>query len=774
LSTLMSNLPGMAYRCRNDQLWTMEFVSDGCLELTGYRPADLIDAKLVPFVQLIHPDDRERVHEFVTRALNDSSNFEIEYRIINSIGETRHVWEKGCGIYHQGELQFLEGFINDITDRKHAEVTLRKSEVRSRLALDATSDGLWDYGIADGSMYIGERFANLLGYEWDELEQDMGKVMSLIHEDDRARTWELLQAYIKGEVDAYRNEFRMRTKSGGWVWILSRAKLVAFDDQGRPTRIVGTHSDITDRKLAEKRLQSALDRFSFHVDNSPLAVIEWDKGTHIKSWSSRAEAMFGWTADEVLGKSWEDFDFIHPDDFDIVSRKVESLFKGRDVFNTVENRNLRKDGATVHCQWYNSALLDASGEMVSILSQVADVSELKEVLSELALAKELAEAANRAKSEFLANMSHELRTPLNGIMGMHQLLSTTPLDPEQRDYVEKAVQSAKRLTTLLGDIIDISKVEAGKMNVAAKPFDLHETMQLVRQLFLPSCEQKRLLLRFQVDPTIPNNLLGDNARLLQVLNNLVGNAVKFTDTGSVDVGAHPLPATSDGAYRLLFWVKDTGIGIEDEMLDSLFGAFTQADQGYRRKYQGAGLGLSIVKSLVHLMGGNLAVASEPGKGASFYFSLPFKLDHSEIAGPARQEAGDKVNLASLTILLAEDEATNRMAQASILAKKGCRVQTAENGREVLEKLKQERFDAILMDIQMPVMDGVETSKAIRNGKSGKNPPDIPIVALTAYAMTGDREKFLAAGMDGYLSKPADLADLQEVLGRVLNKARHQG
>lgn len=393
--------------------------------------------------------------------------------------------------------------------------------------------------------------------------------------------------------------------------------------------------------------------------------------------------------------------------------------------------------------------------------------EKQGVQDSLRKAKIGAEAANTAKSQFLANMSHEIRTPLNGIIGMLHLLKFTPLDSEQQEYAENAIQASKRLTKLLSDILDLSRIEAGKLEIGSTPFEFAELFEDAKHLFAPAVEGKGLELSFYIDPNIPKRLCGDPTRLQQVLGNLVGNAIKFTDAGKVEVEAHLLSSRHHSQFRVLFSVSDTGVGIPDNMLDRLFDNFTQAETDYKRKYQGAGLGLSICKRLISLMGGNMAVASEVGVGTVFHFCVPLQLVE---ANTSLDVESDGVCFAKgLDVLIAEDDKITQVATTMLLEKLGHRAASVENGKLALEMLRERSFDLVLMDVQMPVMDGLKTARAIRAGEAGGDKTDILIVAVTAYAMTGDKEKFLRAGMNDYIAKPFEIEKLQSVLIRFFNQ-----
>jgi two-component system CheB/CheR fusion protein len=397
----------------------------------------------------------------------------------------------------------------------------------------------------------------------------------------------------------------------------------------------------------------------------------------------------------------------------------------------------------------------------------ASLAERMRIERELIAARKEADLASRAKSTFLANMSHEIRTPMNGILGMTELALTKDLSARVREYLQYVKQSGRALLEIINDILDLSKIESGNATLVNEPFELREGLESLLRIHSVSAHAKGLGLFHAIDLDVPDRLVGDQGRLRQVLTNLIGNAIKFSHKGavrmSVAVDGQPAPPDS---VRLIFNISDEGIGIPEGSREKIFEAFSQAGHSSHAKYGGTGLGLSISKSLVEMMGGRVWVESALGQGSTFHFTAVFGLAGQSLEPELEGRPAATPAAGGLRILLAEDDPISRLVAIELLTGRGHQVTAVENGREAIESLAAGDFDLVLMDVRMPDMDGLEAVAAIRAGQAGADKTGVLVVALTAHALKGDRERFLEAGMDDYLTKPIEMEELDRVLRNI--------
>ena len=516
--------------------------------------------------------------------------------------------------------------------------------------------------------------------------------------------------------------------------------------------------------------QALLDsetRFRALAMNAPVGIFRMDAQRRCLFVNDRWCEIAQSPAYLAAGLGW--VNVVHPADRDAVMADLDSAIENQQEFSK-EFRYLLPDGTA---RWVHLRLVgirNAANEVVQFVGTVIDLTERKSVEESLVRAKEVAETATRSKSEFLANMSHEIRTPMNGVIGMTELALQTDLTTEQREYISTARDSAESLLTIINDILDFSKIEAHKLELESVGFSLREVVDNAAKTLSLRASDKGLSLTCLVPPEVPDTLLGDPVRLQQVLVNLLNNAVKFTELGGVTMTVSKVADTEEGV-SLRFSVRDTGIGIDPGRQTSIFEAFTQADGAITRKFGGTGLGLTISSQLVGMMGGVMAVDSMLGRGSDFHFTIKFAIAPKEaFVEPYTSPRAEQVPVVSvgrsLSLLVAEDNVINRRLAIRLLEKAGHNVVAVENGRLALHAVSEARFDCVLMDVQMPEMDGLAATQGIRAAEALRG-GRVPIIALTAQAMTGDRDRCLQAGMDAYVSKPIDSVVLFETLYRVV-------
>ena len=508
------------------------------------------------------------------------------------------------------------------------------------------------------------------------------------------------------------------------------------------------------------------ERYRLLVEDLPVLVLEMLPGGAVSYANAAASEFFGFPAVRPGGGRPEaSFCVRH---LEAICGLLDSVTPGSPLASLTSRVDF--GGCTHWIEWSVRGAF-GDGDARRFLVAGFDITEKKCREERLLESREVALAANEAQSDFMANMSHEIRTPLNGVMGMLQLLRDSDLAPDQAEFAETAVESCGRLARLLSDILDLSRAEARKLPLAEKPFSLRGMIGDVCSLFNPVANQGRVRLSCSVDASLPDSLLGDRLRVQQVLDNLVGNALKFTDSGEVRVEVLRQSASGQGPFRVLFLVSDTGIGVPDAKVESLFRPFTQVSTGFARLFEGAGLGLAICRRLVELMDGNIAIDSEEGVGTTVAVSLPLPPSGEDSPGEDEEGREQRFPPPGLRVLVAEDDYVNSYSVRIMLERAGHSVRTAENGREAVRLLSEQVFDVVLMDIQMPEMGGVEAAEAIRRGDAGAGRAMVPIVAMTAYAMPGDRERLLDSGMDGYVSKPVGKGDLLTAMARAVAPGR---
>ncbi len=542
------------------------------------------------------------------------------------------------------------------------------------------------------------------------------------------------------------------------------------DEQDRPAGAVAVFQDITELHETMEALRKSRNEIRTLVENAPDLIVRVNR-QYCRTYINPAwEYYTGMSAARYADKHISEPRLPEREEYLVQYRKALD-----EVFASGERRSFespyRSPSGVVHLSTIVIPEFSSDGKVESALVVGRNVTALKELECELRRAKEVAEEASRAKSEFLAHMSHEIRTPLNGMLGMAELAESGTREERTRQFLRLARESGKHLLDIISDILDLSRIEAGRMRIERHGFDLRTEISLLVESLTVLAEQKGLMLECRLDEHVPTHVQGDAGRLRQILVNLLGNGLKFTRQGGVllRVGLDGEGVSGQGDVRLLFSVVDTGIGIAQDEFPAIFENFTRLDDS--AEHVGTGLGLSICRRLVDLMGGRIWLESELGIGSTFHVSLPFgrQPGTEQQASPEVQPAGvntSAVRVRPLKILLAEDNEINQFFVSTLLEDRGHSVTIAGNGLEAVRSLQAERYDLILMDARMPVMDGVEATRVIR-----ANPPPgvdsaTPIVALTAYALQGDRERLLAEGMNGYLTKPVDSAELDRVLARL--------
>jgi PAS domain S-box-containing protein len=585
--------------------------------------------------------------------------------------------------------------VQDITNIKQAEIELRNQRQRLENIIEGTNVGTWEWNVQSGEVIFNERWANIIGYNLDELKPiSIDTWVKFTHPDDLEQSNATLKEHFDGKLDFYDCEARMKHKDGHWVWIQDRGRVATWDSNGKPLMMYGTHKDITEKKRWEETLVYNEKRLK--------------------------------------------------------EQNEEYLALNEEL--TEANSRLRDS---------EKRLKEQNEEYMALNEELTESNErIKHINKELNLARKKAEESDKLKSAFLANMSHEIRTPMNAIIGFSEILLRPNITPEkQKTFTNVLNASCNQLLTIINDVLDISKIETGQMNLLESETNLNTILRNLHSLFTPNATNKGNELRFSFDLSDDQSLVvTDETKLNQILTNLISNAVKFTDNGKIGFGYKVK------GENLEFFVEDSGIGISPENHNLIFDRFRQVDMSTSRSFGGTGLGLSISKAFIEMLGGTIGVESELGKGSRFAFTIPYK-PIVPFQKKTVVKDTDRYDFSGFNILLAEDEVANLMFIKELLDDTGSNLIHAYNGAKAVEEVRNNsNIHLILMDIKMPVMNGFEATGIIKNMR-----PDIPVIALTAYAMLGDKEKCFAAGCDGYISKPIHGTELLRLVATYLKR-----
>lgn len=652
------------------------------------------------------------------------------------------------------------GFVTtyvDVSAAKTAEQALRDSEERLKRAMDASRLTLWEIDFGSGKAYLSANWSALMGGPAQEVVTTVAGLLERVPAADRSRIKAAMMAIANGTAQRYEEEHQVRRDDGSMIWIHSQGTVVLRDAQGRAVRATGTNQDITRRKAAQEQLARAAAITSATLESTADGIVVVSAEREIVLYNRQFLSI--WNLSETPGNApratWLAHLLSQMKEPQAYLDRVEALYDQP----TLESFELLEllDGRVV--ERYSRPMF-VDGAPQGRVWNFRDVTAKQQADVELMRAKEQAEAASLAKSDFLSTVSHEIRTPLNGVLGMTRLLLDAALGPQERRYVELANSSAQSLLGLINDLLDLGKIEAGRMEFEHADFSLVDLLSELREIYGLRAREKGLAFTGSVAAEVPDRVIGDAGRLRQILNNLLTNALKFTRSGSIGLDVQ-VASPGPGRPTIAFTIEDTGIGIAADVQLRLFQRFSQADSSTTRDFGGTGLGLAIVKQLCEEMGGRVALDSEPGRGAVFRCELPFlPAPAGALSAPGSEPALAVQRAPRLhRILVAEDNTTNQIVVAGMLHRAGyMNVTMVGDGQQALDAVARGNFDVLLMDCRMPIMDGYESTNRLRAAGC-----TIPIIALTANASEPERQRCIALGMNDFLTKPLDPSSLEQAL-----------
>lgn len=720
------------------------------LKLIGAIRSDEIIGK--PAIDFVHSDDKATAQKEMIKLFNGTAEkIVIEQRFVRLDGAIIDV--EIIGLPLAGEKEpLIQLIIRDISESKKTKRALEKSEKRFRNLFEKMIDGFALHEIIVDKnerpidyrfLEINPAFTKLTGITKDSLQKTVKDVFPTTE-----HVW--IERFGKVALTGAEDSFEQFSQAlGKWF------KVTAYCPQYGQFACIC--EDITEQKKAEENLEKSEERFRELLKLLPQVVFEIDLDGNTTFLNDQAYIIFGYPTHSIDQRK-NILDIIIPEDRERATKGIQKVLNEGSLGGNVY-RFLKNDGSLLFGMVSSRRILDSTGQIVGLRGILTDVTQLKHLEEELRIALKTAQNANKAKSQFLAKVSHELRTPLNGILGFSELLKNKHhiLDEEtKKNYAFMIHNSGKRLYELINDILDISTLEVGRAKLSNNSFDLYDVfLQEIEVLQLQTHSKEVEIKYFYADDMI-RTFIGDRYKIGQIIGNLLGNALKFTHTGTITLSVWS-DEPNDDIVQIFIEVKDTGIGIATENIEDIFTPFNQVEEVYTRKYEGSGLGLSITRELVDLMGGNIEVKSTLNEGSTFTVSLPMKIN-KHLEKTQKKHAPSKTTNTT-KILLAEDEEINQMLIAEIIKDMGFRIDMAKNGHEAVHMImnsEKDEYSLIFMDVKMPILDGIDATKALR-----KKGVCIPIIALTAHAYPKNKAECLDAGMDDYIPKPINLETLQE-------------
>lgn len=687
----------------------------------------------------------------VTEESQNSSPVEGE-RAIHINGLVGYYYANSSELIFREEPIYLI-VLYDLTNQKFILNQSVEKEKAYRELVETVSDIIYRVNETGEFLYVNPTTIHATGYSEEELINSHFTL--LVSAKFKSKLLSFYNFQMQESIQSTYIEFPMVTKLGKEIWVGQTVDIHKLPD-GK-LEFIALCRDISDRKKAEKALILSEDKYRSIIENLELGLLEVDKnGTILKAYPQFCH-LTGYSAEELEGKVATEL-LVKKETVEIIENETSKRKRG--IPSVYEIEILRKDGKSIWVMISGAPYYNEKNEIMGTVGIHLDITDRKKMEEELILAKEVAEKSLRSKDMFVANMSHEIRTPMNAIIGMSRLLADSGLTEKQHNYINAIRSSSDNLLAIVNDLLDFAKLESGKMELELIPSNLKTLIRNVIQLWELKIDEKGLFFEKHIDEALFDCYLIDPIRISGVLTNLLHNALKFTKKGKLELNVR-IDKQMKTVDRITFEVKDTGIGIPSDKLNGVFESFVQAESSTTRNYGGTGLGLSIAKDLVHLMGGELLVQSEVGTGSMFHFTLNL-IKSEEVV--VQQDILDLEGMGGVSVLLVEDNQINRFMAQTILEQWKVDVTCAENGGEAVDLLKTSTFDLILMDMQMPVLDGLQATWMIRN----KLKVTTPIIALTANAIKGELEKCIEAGMNGFVSKPFTQEVLQKEMNRILN------